>query len=116
MPQGPRRSLGVSLVAAKWRLRPYRWAKSAVGPAWWWSRIEFTRHQMPGGTLRSRRIEVSDRQASTRYYERSLGLQPFAPLAAWADYLGGPLILATAFGVPVLSLFERERGSDRETR
>lgn len=53
-------------------------------------------------------IEVRDRDAAADWYERVLGLKRDERLASWANDPNGPLILATADGKPVLSLFGRE--------
>ncbi|MCV9943968.1 MULTISPECIES: VOC family protein [unclassified Rhizobium] len=53
-------------------------------------------------------VEVRDRDAAAAWYQRILGLMRDERFASWADDPMGPLILATAAGKPVLSLFARE--------
>lgn len=52
-------------------------------------------------------VEVADRDRAAEWYGRVLGLRRAARLASWAEEPRGPLILATAAGTPVLSLFAR---------
>lgn len=52
-------------------------------------------------------IEVADRDRAAEWYGRVLGLRRDVRLAPWAEDPKGPLILATAAGTPVLSLFAR---------
>ena len=54
-------------------------------------------------------VLVTDRDASATWYGRVLGLRPDQRFASWALSPSGPLVLGTAGGQVVLSLFQRAR-------
>lgn len=54
-------------------------------------------------------VEVSDRDVAAQWYANVLGLVRCNKLAVWAEHPQGPLILETPDGLPVLSLFAREK-------
>ena len=64
------------------------------------------------GSLNHVHLVVPDRQEAARWYAETLGFEPVAEVAAWADIEGGPLHLSADGGRSGIALFQAGPGHE----